>query len=184
MFKRILVPVDGSERSDHAAQTAVDLARQLHATVVGLYVYPAFQIVVTDEMYVPPDLANASAYRESQLETAKTRLATLQRLAKQAGVSCQGLASENNSPAQAIVDAAQPGNGECDLIVMAAHGRGEFMQALMGSVTTQVLSLCSIPVMVCREPPEEKLEAAEMPVGQMMRAPGNAAAQEPVTAAV
>jgi len=52
------------------------------------------------------------------------------------------------SPYEAIIDTAKDRN--CDLIVMASHGRRGLNAVLLGSETQKVLTHSSIPVMVYR----------------------------------
>lgn len=162
MFKRILVPIDGSKRAEHAGFAAIDLARQLHASIVLLHAYPTFQIVITEPVFVSPELISEEAYNRSQVRTAMKYLAVIERYAEEAGVPCQSRIVVNDAPAKAIVSAADDPEDSCDAIFMAAHGRSELVQALLGSVTTRVLSLCSTPVVVYREPKETRKAETEM----------------------
>ena len=56
------------------------------------------------------------------------------------------------SPALAIVTAAT--NRKTDLIVMATHGHGPLMHALMGNVAERVVRTATCPVLTVREPRE------------------------------
>lgn len=160
MFKRILVPLDGSKRAEHAGFAAVELARQLKASIVLLHAYPTFQIIVTEPVFVSPELISEEAYTKSQVQAARKYMAVVERFAEEAGVPCQSRIVVNDSPARAIVAAAEDHEEPCDGIFMAAHGRSELIQALLGSVTTRVLSLCCTPVVVYREAKEKKKESA------------------------
>ncbi len=152
MFKRILIPTDGSKRSDHAARAGIELAQHLKAAVVGLYVYPTFQIVVSEPIYVAPELISEKAYVKAQHATGRKYLGVLERAAKKAGVPFEGRMVAHDVPAKAIVDAANDDKAMCDLVFMGSHGRGVLVQAITGSVTTKVLALCSTPVLVYRDP--------------------------------
>jgi len=50
--------------------------------------------------------------------------------------------------AEAIIETAK--NKQCDLIVMSSHGRRGLARVLLGSQATRVLTLSSLPVLVCR----------------------------------
>ena len=41
-------------------------------------------------------------------------------------------------------------NGKFDLVVMGSHGHGALMNMVMGSVATQVLAQCEVPVLLMR----------------------------------
>ena len=40
---------------------------------------------------------------------------------------------------------------DCDLVVIATHGRGALGRLLMGSVTTSLLSILTVPVLIYRD---------------------------------
>ena len=144
MFKRILVPTDGSELSTKAIAAAVELARTLKAALDGM---------TTLEPY---SYSNLSEYRPETLDDYEARMdqAGAERLGKianaaaQAGVPVETLAVKSFSPYEAIIDTAKAQN--CDLIVMASHGRRGLNAVLLGSETQKVLTHTSIPVMVYR----------------------------------
>jgi nucleotide-binding universal stress UspA family protein len=144
MFKRILVPTDGSELSGKAIAAAVDLAQTLKATVVGM---------TTLEPY---SYSNLSEYRPETLDDYEARMdqAGAERLgriadaASRAGVPVETASVKSFSPYEAIIDTAKQKN--CDLIVMASHGRRGLNAVLLGSETQKVLTHSSIPVMVYR----------------------------------
>lgn len=144
MFKRILVPTDGSELSDKAIKAAVDLARTLKASLVGM---------TTLEPY---SYSNLSEYRPETLDDYEARMdkAGAERLARvadaasQAGVPVETVTVKSFSPYEAIIDTAK--TSKCDLIVMASHGRRGLNAVLLGSETQKVLTHTTIPVMVYR----------------------------------
>ena len=144
MFKRILVPTDGSELSGKAIAAAVDLAGTLKATVIGM---------TTLEPY---SYSNLSEYRPETLDDYEARMdqAGAERLgriadaAAKAGVPVETVSVKSFSPYEAIIDTAKEKN--CDLIVMASHGRRGLNAVLLGSETQKVLTHSSIPVMVYR----------------------------------
>ena len=50
--------------------------------------------------------------------------------------------------AQSIAKLAE--EGKFDLVVMGARGHGDVANLVLGSVTTKVLALCSVPVLLIR----------------------------------
>lgn len=157
MFKRILVPTDGSVRAEHAARAAIELAKFLDASIVSLYVYPPFHVVVTEPYMVSPDLISEKAYAKVQRSAAKRYLGVIDKAAHEAGVSCTSLCIENDSPAAAIVATAVSTDAPCDLVFIGSHGRSVFSQLFLGSVTTKVQTMCDVPVLVYRDPKEKKV---------------------------
>ena len=41
-------------------------------------------------------------------------------------------------------------SGKFDMVIMGSHGRGELLKMVMGSVATQVLAHCGVPVLLVR----------------------------------
>ena len=144
MFRKLLVATDGSELSQKAIDTAVGLARSLGASLVGVTAVDAYPYVGIGQM-------EPAAYGEFQaLASAQAfdRLSALEQAAKVAGVPCQTLSRQGQSPARAILDtAAEQG---CDAIVMASHGRRGVSALLLGSETQHVLAEAGLPVIVVR----------------------------------
>jgi nucleotide-binding universal stress UspA family protein len=151
MFKRILVPTDGSERAEHSARAAIELAHFLHAEIVALYVYQTLSSINADPFTIQPLPISEKTYAKIQRATAKKILSVVDAAAHEAGVRCTSLAIEHESAARAIVAVAESAETPCDLVFIGSHGRGVVAQSILGSVTTKVQSLCSIPVLVYRD---------------------------------
>ena len=144
MFKRILVPTDGSELSSTAIAAAVDLARTLKASLVGMTATEPYSYSNLSE-YRPETLDD---YESRMEQAAAERLASIADAAGRAGVPVETMSVKSFSPYEAIIEVAKAKN--CDLIVMASHGRRGLNAVLLGSETQKVLTHTSIPVMVYR----------------------------------
>lgn len=167
MFKRILVPTDGSRLSQQSAQAAIELARQLGAEVVGFVATPEYRMrVIEDAVFAPGTLSEADFTRAVKRSTKKF-LGAIENLARAAGVPFRGESLTSEQPAVAIVDVAD--RSASDLIFMGSHGRSSVAQVFLGGVTTRVLSLTSLPVMVFR--PGTTRPAARRQAGRVT-APG------------
>jgi nucleotide-binding universal stress UspA family protein len=144
MFKHVLLPTDGSKLSDDAIRMGVQLAKTVNAKVTGFYVMPEFHVFTyktemledTKREFATDSKAHAAQYL-SVIETA----------AKAAGVTCDIASTTDDHPYEAIIKAAT--QRECDLIVMASHGRKGVQAVLLGSETQKVLTHSHIPVLVC-----------------------------------
>ena len=66
--------------------------------------------------------------------------------ARALGVPCEGVQMEHDQPYLAIIATAEL--KDCDVIVMASHGRSGISALLLGSVTNKVLTHTNIPVVV------------------------------------
>jgi nucleotide-binding universal stress UspA family protein len=145
MYKRILIPTDGSEASQRAILAGVEFAREVGAEVVGLTATPEFSVLSTDSEMLqdtPEQYSAASAARAARV------LADIQSAAADAGVPCRTQHAIEDDPYAAIIAAA--GQNGCDLIVMASHGRHGLKGLLLGSETQKVLVHSTIPVLVHR----------------------------------
>ncbi|MEO6959974.1 MAG: universal stress protein [Burkholderiaceae bacterium] len=148
MFKRILIPTDGSALSAQAANKGVCFARQIGSEVVALYVVQPFAATVgfdgmaaayaiTDEDYDKTAAEQAQKYLKSVLDRAVT-----------AGVKATGRTVSNFNVADGLVQAAE--EEKCDLIFIGSHGRSGLSRLLLGSVTVKVLGLAKTAVLVYR----------------------------------
>ena len=148
MFKKILVPTDGSGLSRQSAQAAVELARNLGAEVTGFVATPEYKMrIIEDAVFAPGTLSEAD-FNKAVNRSTKKYLGEIEKMAQEAGVAFGGVAATHAQPAVAIVDAAD--RSACDLIFMGSHGRSSIAQIFLGGVTTKVLMLSALPVMVFR----------------------------------
>ncbi|MFN7553285.1 MAG: universal stress protein [Pseudomonadota bacterium] len=153
MYKRILLPTDGSDLALAAAQHGLKLAKATGASVLALYASPPFETPAGFE-FVPAPLLPVDVYEKSSKQAAAKYLGAISAAADKAGVPCKTRHVRSLSPADAIAATAE--GDKCDLIVIGSHGRGSFRSLLLGSVTARVLALCAVPVLVHREPAKAK----------------------------
>ncbi len=147
MFRRILVPTDGSELSTEALKSAVGLAKESGATLVLLNVQPVYRPPIVAEVPVA-DVFSQEEYEAGARQVADKVLADAQALAAAASVPTQLVPQLDASPWEAIIRVAR--DEGCDLIFMASHGRRGVVGLLLGSETQKVLTHCKIPVLVHR----------------------------------
>ncbi len=163
MYKKILVPTDGSEISTAVAIKGVLFARQIGAEVVALYVAPEYQYPVYVEV-IPPTYPSEQQYETTMKKAGEIHLKPIQDAAQAAGVICTPVTAFSDVPAQKIADAAR--ENACDLIFIGSHGRTGLDKFLIGSVTSKVLGFARVPVLVDRlekmpgEPKEPRAEVA------------------------
>mgnify|MGYP000644449707 CR=1 FL=1 len=144
MYKRILLPTDGSEITGKAVETAVKLAATLGAEVSALAVKEPFPYSAISEMQpIPPQ-----EFFDSQERIAVKHLQAVRDAADAAGVKCTAASIEALHPWEAILDYGK--QQDCDLIVMASHGRRGVAALLLGSETQKVLTHGAVPVLVVR----------------------------------
>ncbi|QYF92185.1 universal stress protein [Massilia sp. PAMC28688] len=147
MYQKILITTDGSAVSRHTATAGVELARQLQARVLVLYVAPAYQYPVYVEI-VPPAYPSEEEYFAHMQQAGDQHTAPIVQAARDAGLESAGITAFADGAALKIVEVAEEQN--CDLIFIGSHGRSGWGQLLLGSVTNKVLSHTSRPVLVHR----------------------------------
>lgn len=144
MYKHILVPTDGSDISTKAVQHAIALARLTGAKLSTLSIKEPFPYSAISEMQPTPP----QEFYDAQDLLASARVKAVVELAAAAGVECTASTVEAVHPWEAICDQAR--DRQCDLIVMASHGRRGVAALLLGSETQKVLTHSSTPVLVVR----------------------------------
>ncbi|HSV84905.1 MAG TPA: universal stress protein [Ramlibacter sp.] len=142
MFKRILVPVDGSETSTKALVAALELARNTGGRVRILH--------SLDELaYVSGFDYGADLMRIARDQAGKV-LGDALDVARSAGIPADSRLVE--APGQrlgeVVADEAQV--WEADLIVVGTHGRRGVSRTLLGSGAEQVIRLAPVPVLSIR----------------------------------
>ena len=144
MFKRILVPTDGSDITAKATQTALALAKLHGSAVYAISVKEPFPYSAISEMQpVPPQ-----EFYDAQERIAAARVKAVLDAAAVAGVTCHAHTVEALHAWEAILDHAKA--QQCDLIVMASHGRRGMAALLLGSETSRVLTHSELPVLVVK----------------------------------
>lgn len=145
MFKRILVPTDGSALSTSAVDHAFSFAHEIGAHVVVLTVTEPFHVFALSADQIEE---TSASFQHEVYRRAGLLLSDAQNKADARHVPCRTMQTESEHPHQAIIDAAD--DTGCDLIVMASHGRKGVSALLLGSVTVKVLTHSKLPVLVYR----------------------------------
>lgn len=169
MFKRILVPLDGSTLSEAVVPHVEQLVSETKAevTLVRVAESPApigatsvesggVRDVVTAPSVGEPTIEERTIIREGETQPQaeqriKDELETY--LAGPArGLVAQGISTEQKvlfgDPVDNIVDYAK--RERFDLIAMATHGRSGLARLFAGSVATRVLERADLPVLLVR----------------------------------
>jgi len=145
MYKHILIPTDGSKLSDAAVEHGIEFAKEVGAKITALTVTEPFHIIA----FRAEALEYTSASYEQQAgEQAAGILNAVASAAKAAGVTCETVHVQQEHPYKAIIDTAK--SHQCDLIVMASHGRRGISAVVLGSETVKVLTHSKTPVLVYR----------------------------------
>jgi nucleotide-binding universal stress UspA family protein len=147
MYKRLLVATDGSELSTKAVNSAIELAAAIGAELVALYVVPHYPTNYFEGgISISP--TEVSKTEKKWAEDGQDIVDKVQQDAAAKGVSAKGATVRSGLVAESILSTAK--KHDCDLIVMASHGRKGIQRVLLGSETQQVLTHSTIPVLVLR----------------------------------
>jgi nucleotide-binding universal stress UspA family protein len=143
VYKKILVPLDGSERAEKILTHVENLARRYGATIVFLHVIGPVPLTLrleTSYVILQEEL-------ERQVKRAKSYLAALQRDFHEKGIETRTCI--NQGPVvDAIIQAAE--REGADLIAIASHGRSGLSQVFYGSVAAGVLHRADRPLLLIR----------------------------------
>ena len=142
MFKKILVPTDGTEFSAKAVAGAIDYAKESGATLVGLTVNQLLSPFVYGDVYS----ANLPFIVDENKKLMAENLAVVRREFEAAGVPHEMAFVDDEHPWKAILDTAK--RYGCDAIFMASHGRHGIDALVLGSETHKVLTHTTLPVLV------------------------------------
>ena len=144
MFKRILVPTDGSDITSKAIDTAIALAKSVGAELHTISVKEPFPYSAISEMQPTPP----QEFFDAQERIAAKRVQAVVDACRVAGVPCEPVTTEALHPWEAIIEHST--RAGCDLLVMASHGRRGVTALLLGSETQKVLTHSKVPVLVVR----------------------------------
>ena len=148
MFKHILIATDGSELAEKAVAHGIELAKYLNAKVTAVTVaesWDPLSMAALAERNIPNPVAD---YEERMVASANRILWSASEAAKKLGQSCSTIYVKDSHPADGILETARA--QDCDLIVMASHGRRGLSKLLLGSQANKVVTLSSIPVLIYR----------------------------------
>lgn len=155
MYRRILLPTDGSVGTAHVAMQAFDLAEQYGATIHVLHVVDESLRALVD------GFTGAEGELESRGRDAVERI---ERMAASHEVDVV-TAIEEGDPAETIL--AYADEIGADLVVAGTHGRSGVERRLMGSVSERIVRRATCPVLTVGLPEtdvtvDSEAEAAEI----------------------
>jgi len=145
IYKRILVPVDGSPTSIAELKEAVKLAKALRAKLCLLHVVDESIVFNTPEGGI-----NLEPILDEMKRGGKRLLRRAEKLASALGVKPDTELRESAGARVADVIVERAKRWRSDLIVMGTHGRRGVNRMLMGSDAELVVRNASAPVLLVR----------------------------------
>ncbi len=145
MYKKILVPIDGSHTSMLGLDEAIRLASHCKARLRILH--------VVDKLVFTPTVETArylAGMEKAMRADGRRLLARAQALAGKQGLKADAVLRENvgRRAAEAIVEQAK--SWRADVIVVGTHGRRGISRLVMGSDAEQVVRTAPVPVLIVR----------------------------------
>ncbi|HEV7235212.1 MAG TPA: universal stress protein, partial [Ktedonobacteraceae bacterium] len=145
MFQHILVPLDGSTRSEGAIPVAARIARASGGTIILLRVV-TLPIELGSHLLQSSPLTRGTL--EADINAATHYLTTLAELDELEGIGLQMKVLTGN-PARTILATAK--EEQADLVVMCTQGDTGFKRWFLGSVAQKVARHSPAPVLVLRK---------------------------------
>ena len=143
-FETILVPIDFSDHSKEALDTAIQLAELFGSTIHLLHCYHIQTAGISPYGIVLP-----SGYYADIRDAAEKRLNDWHAMVSEEGIKAESTLSAD-SPSLATNLAAK--EIEADLVVMGTRGLSGLKHAMLGSVAERVVRLAPCPVLTVKDP--------------------------------
>jgi len=148
MISRILVPSDGSNTAQIAAAYAIDLAKQLKASITVLSVIDQRSLIAQTASLSQTARHTIEPIEDYLQEAAEGYAGAIKTLCDKGGVPSTILIKKGH-PVEVIVKEAR--RLKANLIVMGSHGRSALSATVLGSISYGVIhNDKSIPVLIVR----------------------------------
>jgi nucleotide-binding universal stress UspA family protein len=150
-YRRILVPIDGSDTAERGLQEALGLAKAFDSSLVLLSVVEYYPVMM--------EMATATTWEQISTDLRSHHERVLERAhdaAKAAGVASETHLEDAAAARVCDVIIDQAREHECDLIVMGTHGRRGLEHALVGSDAERVIRQAPCAVLLVRAPEKKK----------------------------
>jgi nucleotide-binding universal stress UspA family protein len=147
MYRKILVPLDGSATADRGFEEAVGLARATKASLLLLNVAESFPIAA--------EMASATTWQQVSdglRQHGQDLVDRAHQTATDHGVPCEVSVVDSGTGRVADAIVAMARDAGCDLIVMGTHGRRGFGHLMIGSDAERVARESPVPVLLVRHP--------------------------------
>ena len=144
MYKKILVPLDGSERAEAILPHVENLSVCFNAELIFFIVEEPALMLEYDEVV---DIPKYQAERDSQKKKTESYLTSLQERFQAKGIKVHTRIGQGQV-VKAIIDAAENENAE--LVAMASHGRSGLSRTFYGSIAAGVLQRIDRPLLLIR----------------------------------
>ena len=136
MISKILVPADGSKTAKKAAAYAVDLAKQLKASIIVLSVIDQRSLIARTVPASETPRHTIEPIEDYLKEAAEGYTGEIKKMCDKNGVAAT-ISIKTGHPVDEIVKEAK--RSKADLIVMGSHGRSALSATVLGSISYGVI---------------------------------------------
>jgi len=145
MFKKILVPIDGSEPSWYAFDHAVEIGKKFNSSLVIVHVIQPFYnagflAIPVDSSLIAEQMKDMQENAEMILNKAVDKMgdysANIEKLV------------DNGHPSERILALAKEKN--CDAIVIGSRGLSGIAEFVLGSVSSNITQYSKVPVLIVK----------------------------------
>ena len=147
MYKKILIPTDGSDLAMKAARHGIGLARASGASIVVVFVIDTRTFAEAEARIPEPAAQRYHALLEELRRMGRDATQHITDEAATAGIAATSEVVEGTPAAVILELAAKEG---ADLIVMGTHGRSALGALLLGSTAQSVIHHAKGPVLLVR----------------------------------
>ena len=148
MISKIFVPSDGSKTAQKAARYAVDLAKQLKASIIIMSVVDIRSLIAQTGPGAETAIYSIEPLEDYLKKAAERYAGEIKKLCDKSGVASK-ISIKIGRPVEEIVKEAK--RSKANLIVMGSHGRSALSATVLGSVSYGVIhNDTSIPILIVR----------------------------------
>lgn len=145
MFKKILVPVDGSETSWNALQHALEIGHKFGSEIIVVNVIQPYNNAAL--LAVPLDPATISQ-SNSELEQIGDQVLSEAKIKTEGYPHTTRFELEVGHPSERILDLVK--KEQCDSIVIGSRGLSSIAEFFLGSVSSKVSQYAEVPVLIVK----------------------------------
>jgi nucleotide-binding universal stress UspA family protein len=159
LFRKILVPVDGSHSCLHAKMLAASIARKFDSEVTAVHVvtHEFMHPELKAQYQLPPSILHR--IDESYLEAGKKIIRNTEELFTEAGIEVDTKLVTFEDPAEYILEVVKEEG--YDLIIIGNRAEHQAERYSLGSVTEKIARHAECPVLIVKRKPKlEKLLVA------------------------
>jgi Universal stress protein UspA and related nucleotide-binding proteins len=145
MFKRILVPLDGSARAEQALPLAIHIAQTYHSAIVLVRVIDIISAVGVSSIQVAALMSQMRSRQEQEATEYLMHLSSSEVFAH-VETSIEVHTGDVSSCLLGVIH-----NRAADLLIMTSHGYTGYKRWMLGSVAQKIARESPVPVLIQRE---------------------------------